>query len=262
MIAITLAARLGLAKYYSSPQRRSLLSVILGLLIALPTGGLLASPPLNLQDAAQQDSAAQQDEGEGEDEDERGFVSLFDGKTLAGWTGDSEWFRCHQGAIVAGALDKQIPHNFFLCTTAEYGDFELRLEARLVGKGDNAGVQFRTAKIPGSHEVSGYQADMGSAWDRPVWGALYDESRRNKMLAEPQAELVRQVLKPADWNALTIRCQGPRVQIWLNGTQTVDYIEPDAKIARRGVIAVQIHGGPAAEASYRKIRIQELSEDR
>jgi len=73
---------------------------------------------------------------------------------------------------------------------------------------------------------------------------------------------VRQIFKPADWNAFIIRCQGPRVQIWLNGTQTVDYTEPDAKIARRGVIAVQIHGGPAAEASYRNLRIKDLSDVR
>src|SRR5256885_2096868 len=73
-----------------------------------------------------------------------GFTPLFDGKTLAGWEGNKEVFRVENGAIVAGSLQKKVEHNEFLCTAKEYGDFELRLKAKLVGKGDNAGVQFRS----------------------------------------------------------------------------------------------------------------------
>lgn len=190
---------------------------------------------------------------------EDGFTNLVPSESLEGWEGDNEWFRVEDEAIVAGSLDKPIPHNFFLCTEKEYGDFELKLEAKLVGKGDNAGVQFRTKKIPNNHEVSGYQADMGSAWDRPVWGALYDESRRNRMLQEPDADVVSKSLKKNEWNELTIKCEGAHIQIWLNGVQTVDYTEEDPEIAKTGVIAVQIHGGAPALASYRKIRIRELN---
>jgi len=88
-------------------------------------------------------------------------ISLFDGKTLAGWEGDLNWFRVENGAIVGGSLEKEIPHNMFLCTTNEYGDFELKLEIKLLGPGDNSGIQFRSRRIPGSTEVSGYQADAG-----------------------------------------------------------------------------------------------------
>lgn len=189
---------------------------------------------------------------------EEGFTPLFDAASMKGWSGDSKWFRIEGDAIVAGSLDKPIPHNLFLCTNKTYGDFELRLDVKLVGAGDNAGVQFRTAKIPGSHEVSGYQADMGSAGQRPVWGSLYDESRRNRMLAEADADAVRRVLRKEGWNTMVIRCEGPRVQIWLNDLPTVDYTETDDEIARGGVIALQIHGGPPAEASYRNIRIKTL----
>lgn len=189
---------------------------------------------------------------------EEGFTPLFDGTSLKGWSGDPHWFRVEAGAIVAGALDKPIPHNVFLCTDEPYEDFELRLEIKLVGEGDNAGVQFRTAKIPGSHEVSGYQADVGSAGGRPVWGSLYDESRRRKMLAVADAEAVRKVLRRDDWNRMVIRCEGPRIRIWLNDLPTVDYTETDEKIERSGVIALQIHGGPPAEASYRNLRLKKL----
>lgn len=191
---------------------------------------------------------------------EDGFVALFDGKTLTGWEGSEQIFRVQEGAIVAGSLKQPIAHNEFLCSQQEFGDFELRLKAKLVGEGDNAGVQFRSKRVPNHHEVSGYQADMGSAFGRIVWGALYDESRRNKMLAEGDQARIREIFKQGEWNELVIRCSGNHVQIWLNGLLTVDYTEADEKISRRGVIGLQVHGGKPAEAWYKDIRIKELTE--
>ena len=186
------------------------------------------------------------------------FVSLFDGKTLDGWEGDQDIFSVRDGAIVAGSLEKPIAHNEFLCTRKSYRDFELRLQAKLVGAGDNAGIQFRSRRIPNHHEVIGYQCDMGSWKPGVIWGALYDESRRRKMLAEGDQQGIVKVLRKGDWNDLVIRCQGNRVQIWLNGYQTVDFVEKDAKIAAEGIIGLQIHGGKPSVASYRKIRIKVL----
>ena len=142
-----------------------------------------------------------------------------------------------------------------LCTTKTYGDFELRLKVKLLGEGANAGIQFRTRRIPNHHEVSGYQADMGTGY----WGALYDESRRNKMLKGPDHEKMNSIVKVDDWNDYVIRAEGPRIQIWLNGVQTVDYVEEDAAIEARGVIALQIHGGPPSEAWYKDITLLDLS---
>ena len=181
-------------------------------------------------------------------------VRLFDGKTLDGWQGDAEWFRVEDGAIVGGNLKQKIPHNFFLATTQEYSDFELMLEFRLTGEGTNAGVQIRSRRIPDHHEMIGYQADLGQNY----WGALYDESRRNKILAAPSKESLAKVLKPGDWNSYRIRCEGRRIQLWINDLQTVDYTETDESLEQRGLIAVQIHGGPPGEARYRNIRIRSL----
>jgi len=189
---------------------------------------------------------------------EPGFVSLFDGKTLAGWEGKADVFSVKEGAIVAGSLDKAIDRNEFLCTKKNYADFELRLDAKLVGAGDNAGIQFRSRRIPNHHEVIGYQCDMGSWKPGVIWGALYDESRRRKMLAEGNQQLIVKSLKKNDWNQLVIRCHGNHIQIWLNGYRTVDYREKDAKIAAKGIIGLQIHGGKPSMASYRNIRIKPL----
>ncbi len=191
-------------------------------------------------------------------ETEDGFYSMFDGQLLTNWEGHGYWFRVDEHAIVAGRLDERIPNNFFLCTTRKFNDFELRLQVKVVGEGVNAGIQFRTKRIPGSDEVSGYQADVGGVADKSVWGALYDESRRKKMLAVPDADLVARIVRPNDWNDYVIRCVGPKIELFLNGEQTVDYTELEPGIDRDGVIAVQIHAGPATEAWYRNLRIKPL----
>lgn len=189
---------------------------------------------------------------------EDGFTSLFDGKTLAGWEGDAKTFRVAEGAVIAGSLEDKIPRNEFLCSEKEYGNFELRLQARLKGKGENAGIQFRSARIPNHHEVKGYQCDMGKAGDRSIWGSLYDESRRDKFLAHGDAAELAKKVREGEWNDIVIRCAGKHVQIWVNGLQTIDYTETDADIAEKGIIGLQIHGGAPAEAAYRHIRIKPL----
>lgn len=187
-----------------------------------------------------------------------GFTPLFDGKSFDGWEGSLDWFRIENQCVVAGSLKKDIPHNEFLCTKKNYGDFELKFQVKLQGKGDNAGVQFRTVRIPNKTEVSGFQCDVGNAFDRPVWGSLYDESRRNKMLAEGDKAKVVEWLRKDDWNDLRVRAVGNRIQIWLNDKMTVDYTETDPKIATEGIIGLQIHSGPPTEAWYRNVYIKSL----
>lgn len=186
---------------------------------------------------------------------DQGFQPLFDGKSFAGWEGDQSVFRIADNAVVGGNLQAPIPHNYFLATTREYADFELRLEFRLVGQETNAGVQLRSVRIPNHHEMIGYQADLGQSY----WGCLYDESRRNRVLARPDAAKLAQVLRSNDWNTYRIRCEGRRIQLWINDFQTVDYTEDDEQIVQRGRIALQIHGGPPGEAWYRGLQIRELS---
>ena len=194
-------------------------------------------------------------------------VPLFDGKTFTGWEGDIDTvWRIEDGALVAGSLEKKQEKNNFLATTKKYSDFELTLKWKLEGTEGfvNGGVQFRTVRIPNHHEVSGYQADLGKGYD----GALYDESRRKKMLAQPTPEVLAKAQKPlGEWNEYRIRAEGKRIQIWLNGVQTVDYTETagvilqDGKsmvIDTTGIIAVQIHGGATSIVRYKDLMIEEL----
>jgi len=186
--------------------------------------------------------------------EEPAAARLFDGKTFKGWEGDLKVFRIDEGAIVAGSLERNNPRNEFLCTEREYGDFELTLKFKVLGKGANAGIQIRSRRIPDHHEMIGYQADLGDNY----WGCLYDESRRKTMLATADAKAVAEVLKRDDWNEYRIRCEGKHIQLWINGLKTVDYTEPDADIEHRGLIGLQIHGGPPSEAWYKDIMLREI----
>jgi hypothetical protein len=184
---------------------------------------------------------------------------LFDGKTLRGWEGNKLFWRVEDEAIVAGWLDRKQPHNDFLATTREFGNFDLRLQYKVVGTNGfvNGGVQFWSQRVPDNFEVSGYQADLGADTD----GNLYDESRRNRNDAEASKETRAKALKPPGaWNDYRIRAEGAHIQIWLNGVQTVDYTESDATIPRHGIIALQIHGGAYTKVQYRSLFIQELPE--
>jgi len=182
---------------------------------------------------------------------EPGFTPIFNGKDLAGWEGNLKLWKVEDGMIVGDSPG--IKQNEFLATEKTYGDFELRLEFRLRGGVGNTGVQFRSKRDPKSTEVSGYQADIGEKY----WGCLYDEHRRNKVLVQAPPELETR-LKKDDWNTYVIRAEGDHIVLHVNDVKTVDYHEPDADIARSGMIAVQVHSGPPLRVEFRNLRIKEL----
>jgi hypothetical protein len=185
-------------------------------------------------------------------------IRLFDGKTFTGWQGDTQnTWRIQDAAIVGGSLTTQIPRNEFITSSRRATNFVLRLEFKLVGTEGfiNAGVQIRSERATDpANEMIGYQADIGEGW----WGALYDESRRNKPLAKPDPAAVEEAVRRGEWNSYVIRCEGPRIRTWINSTPMIDYTEPDADIPHHGLIGLQIHGGAKAEVSYRNITLEDL----
>jgi len=183
--------------------------------------------------------------------EEAQFTSVFDGVSLKGWKQTGKVFRVEEGAIVGGSLEKAIGRgNDYLCLDGEYGDVELRLEARVKGTADpNGGIHVRSSGT----EARGYQVDLGPAY----YGCLYDELRRGRMLAWANP---KQVIETGQWIAYRIRCEGPRIRIWINGTQTVDYTEQETGIAPFGAIGLQSHANRPNETWYRNIRVRRLDD--
>ena len=186
--------------------------------------------------------------------------SLFDGKTFGGWEGDTnKTWRIEDGAFTGGSLAAKVPRNEFLRTKRGFTNFVLRVKFKIIGTPAggfiNGGVQVRSepAKNP-PNEMVGYQCDIGEGW----WGALYDESRRNKVLIKPDPQAVAMAIKKDDWNQYVIRCEGKRIRTSINGVDMIDYTEPDDSLPQFGLIGLQIHGGGPAVAFYKDITIEEL----
>jgi hypothetical protein len=172
---------------------------------------------------------------------------LFNGKDLTGWEGKAELWKAEGGAIVG--VSEGLKENHFLVTTEEFGDFELRFEVKLHQPNGNSGVQFWSQRLPNSTEMIGYQADIGPGY----CGSLYDESRRRKVLAAANPEVIAKTLKVGDWNEYVVRAVGDRITLSINGTTTVDYREPDAQIPRKGKFGLQLHSGGPFKIEFRKL---------
>jgi hypothetical protein len=179
---------------------------------------------------------------------EPGFKKIFNGKDLKGWEGDPKLWKVENGEIVGNTEGVTLNDNSFLITQKSYGDFVLRIKAKL--RNHNSGVQFRSEAMP-NFVVKGYQADMAEgAW----WGSIYEEKGRG-ILAEGYKGKGEKAVKPGDWNQYEISCQGDQIKLTLNGVVTAE-IKDSQRTS--GIIALQLHRGPGMEARFKDIEIKEL----
>jgi hypothetical protein len=206
--------------------------------------------------------------------DEQGFVSLFDGASLAGWEGKPEFWSVKDGTIVGETTaDNPTKGNTFLIwRQGLVDDFELRLRYRLTG--GNSGVQYRS-KDRGGFVVSGYQADFESG--RRYSGILYEEKGRGILTERGQRVTVdadgnkqqgtaigtaadlQKFVKLDDWNDVTVIATGNKLSHFINGqlmSETTD--EQVAKRALEGVLALQVHQGPPMKVEVKEIRLKRL----
>lgn len=171
---------------------------------------------------------------------------FFNGKDLAGWTGEQGLWRVEGGEIIG--VSKGLKHNSFLASELRLTDFRLELEVKLSPDSENSGVQFRSALLPDG-EMSGPQADIGKGW----WGKLYEE--RGRGLLWPKSGEAH--VKPGEWNRYAIEAKGTRVRTWINGQPCVDLT--DEKLSRAGQIGLQLHSGGALEVRYRGFKLELLT---
>lgn len=185
---------------------------------------------------------------------EKGFGPLWNGKNLDDFIVDTPGlWRVEKGEIVG--VSPGLKYNDFLRTKKHYANFVLKVKFKMTdstGKA-NSGVQFRSKPMPDSHEVIGYQADLGQNY----WGCLYDESRRKKVLVQASPESLAGLDK-SGWNEYRITANGNRIVLELNGKKTVDYTESEAGIEGTGFIALQLHGGPPLEMRFKDLEIKVL----
>ncbi len=193
------------------------------------------------------------------EEQASGFISLFDGKTLSGWTGATEGY-----TVVDGAIQCLPDKGGNLLSEKDYGDFTLRLEFRLPPGGNN-GVGIRAPAI-GHVATEGIEIQI-----------LDNTAQKYKTLAPYQYHGSVYGLIPAKrgylrevgfWNDQEITCVGRQITIRLNGTVIVegnldealrqgamDGKEHPGALRTTGRVGFLGHNDPVA---FRHIRIREI----
>lgn len=191
---------------------------------------------------------------------EAGWISLFDGKTLNGWTqvNGTASYEVVDGAIV-GTTRLGSP-NSFLATNATYRDFVLEVEVKQEGGPSNSGIQFRSAVDPeyNGGRVFGYQVEIDPS-ARDWTGGIYDEHRRGWLYPTTLNPAARGLYKLGEWNRLRVEAIGTTIRTWINGVPVAHVID-DA--AREGFIALQIHSIDSAQEEgrrtfWRNLRLRE-----
>jgi len=205
---------------------------------------------------------------------ETGFVSLFDGKTLNGWSApDMRYWSVRDGAIT-GESSAKLPckrNQFLVWQLGELDDFVLRLKFRISGVPSvNSGIQFRSQIAEDGHAL-GYQADIDRAGT--YLGLLYDEhgrgvlaKRGEKTVIGPEGDRQTTPLKGqqakvdlADWNDYQITACGSQITLQINGVTSSEVIDQE-KSQRDlwGKLALQIHSGPAMTIQFKDIELKRL----
>ena len=184
------------------------------------------------------------------EDSEDGFVSLFNGKDLAGWhkMGKPEGFAVKDGVI----RSESGGDGFWLRSEKEYKDFILRIEWR-VAKGGNAGVFFRSRK-EGYPWEPGYEAQISNEGRNALHctGSLYGQ-----VPADPRPDETPEV-----WRAFEVRCHGPFVRVFVDQAPVVDVDQRDVPSIKdfplSGYVGLQDSHQSTGWIEYRNIRIKEL----
>jgi dienelactone hydrolase len=214
----------------------------------------------------------QSDRPEPASANENGFVSLFDGKTLAGWDGDPKYWRVEDGAIVGEVTPETLLKNntFLIWRLKQPGDFELKLDYRIT-EGGNSGINYRSSLLSDRpFALRGYQCDIDGK--NVYTGQNYEERGRLFLALRGQTTRVTGDRKPqilsahADpkehitpgWNSVHIIARGNTLIHMINGHLMSTVIDDDPiGRATQGLIGVQVHVGPPMKVEYRNLRLKQ-----
>ncbi|UCC98450.1 MAG: DUF1080 domain-containing protein [Phycisphaerales bacterium] len=215
-----------------------------------------------------------------------GWVSLFNGKDLTGWDGDSRLWSVKDG-VIHGQTTLTNPargNTFLIWRGGILKDFELKIEFRI--ENGNSGIQYRSKEVD-KWVVSGYQAEVennpgkvgflyherGRGWLVNVGDFMVIDENGTKTVVgniSDRDELIKAgYYKEKDWNEYHIIAQGNHLKHYLNGYQTMELVDNDRLTdpndskdrkgaATEGILALQIHAGPPMVVQFKDIRVRHL----
>jgi hypothetical protein len=200
---------------------------------------------------------------------------LFNGKDLTGWDGNPESWSVKDGTITGVTTDeKPLPYNQFLIWRGgKVKNFEVT--AKIRQSGNNSGIQYRSQELKdvGPWSIGGYQCDIHP--DQRNNAMLYDERGRGIVAQNGQTIIIdhdgtRWLVKEtepvkadvAEWNEYTVIARGNHLIHKLNGQVTIDVIDhQESQRELEGLLAIQIHRGPAMKVQVKDIVLKELPDE-
>ncbi|MGJ8697932.1 MAG: 3-keto-disaccharide hydrolase [Verrucomicrobiaceae bacterium] len=164
------------------------------------------------------------------------WVSLFDGKTMTGWTnqGNADW-KVEDGTLTASEGDVCL-----LTTDKTYENYVLELEFK-AAKGTNSGVFLNTEAKVKNEAVDCYEINIADPTNPFPTGSIVKHHR-----IEGQGET-------DDWRSYRLIVNKGSVTVELDGKHLVTYSPKNPRPA--GLIGLQKNAGKIA---FRKIRVKEL----
>lgn len=190
-----------------------------------------------------------------------GVIDLLKGNTLDAWKVPSAHWQLKEGSIVGETWTEKLSIPEWIYTKQRFSDFEFTCELRLTGDNRrNTGIYFRvnTISFRGRFEApSGYEFDAAATGDR-LTGSVGDWYVRPSFRISADSALINKIYNSDNWNRMTLRARGNRLEYWINGTKIMDYQDPDPKGSREGTIGFQMHDGSVMKIEYRNIRVLPL----
>ena len=200
-------------------------------------------------------------------------ISIFDGKTLKGWSGLPANWSVQDGAITGeNKADAPIANNTFIVYDKPVKDFELTLEFRIMG--GNSGIQYRSKLIDkDKFIVGGYQADidagkryMGINYEERGRGILAErgeiiavdaEGKKSRVGSTGDADALLSQVKWEDWNRYRIVAKGNKLQHFINDQLMSEVQDSEtSKGSAEGVLALQLHAGPPMKVQFKNISLK------
>lgn len=190
-----------------------------------------------------------------------GVIDLLAGGTLDAWKLPSARWRLAAGSIVGETGPEKLSTPEWLYTKQRFSNFEFTCELRLTGDSRrNTGIYYRANTIQYRNRFeapSGYEFDAAATGDK-LTGSVGDWYVRPTLRISADSLLINKIYNSDNWNRLTFRAIGNRLEYWINGIKIMDYQDSDPNGSREGVIGFQMHDGSVMKVEYRNIRVLPL----
>ncbi len=198
------------------------------------------------------------------------FRPIFNGRDLAGWKQDADFFYAKDGVLVGESTpEKPCKKSQYLVYAREkLADFELRGAFRL-SKTANSGIQVRSTDSTTTD--TGYQADMNGSGSivgyffctgqhlvgKRGCNVVLASSGRKSEEAFAADKSIQDIYRVGEWNDIRIVAKGNILAMWVNGVRTATVADARPEfLPETGYISIQLHQGHPMKVEFRDLRVR------